>query len=225
MSASRNLGIRHARADYIALLDADDFWLPTMLETQSHWMNLHPELGMVGSPLRYWHSWTGRVEDENRDYTSEFEVEPDSVIEPPTLLTRFYPLGKSTPIGPSSLLVRRAALEEVGGFEERFEGVKQLYEDQAFLIKMYLRWPVLILSESLILYRVHPDSCCARVLGAGHYDTVRSFFLNWMRRYLKRMGVEDDEVWRALREARRPYRFRHVLSPLRRMGFLKDPSR
>ncbi|MDT8415050.1 MAG: glycosyltransferase [Flavobacteriaceae bacterium] len=34
VSAARNLGIRKAKATYIALLDADDFWYPNYLETQ-----------------------------------------------------------------------------------------------------------------------------------------------------------------------------------------------
>src|SRR5439155_25821453 len=34
MSASRNLGLYHAKGDYIALLDSDDVWLSHKLEQQ-----------------------------------------------------------------------------------------------------------------------------------------------------------------------------------------------
>jgi GT2 family glycosyltransferase len=53
-------------------------------------------------------------------------------------------------------LVRRTAFDAVGGFEERFRG---LYEDQAFLAKMFLRHPMYISSRTTYRYRQHDKSC------------------------------------------------------------------
>ena len=46
-SAARNLGIRRARAPYVALLDSDDTWLPEHLALQMAHFSANPELGLV----------------------------------------------------------------------------------------------------------------------------------------------------------------------------------
>jgi glycosyltransferase involved in cell wall biosynthesis len=55
MSASRNLGITHAKGEYIALLDSDDVWLPHKLQQQVAILNSHPEAIMVYELSEYWH--------------------------------------------------------------------------------------------------------------------------------------------------------------------------
>jgi glycosyltransferase involved in cell wall biosynthesis len=56
ISASRNLGIRNAKGAYIALLDADDVWLPYKLERQVAILDSQPEASMVYGSTQYWYS-------------------------------------------------------------------------------------------------------------------------------------------------------------------------
>ena len=68
MSASRNLGFRHSKGDFVALLDADDVWLPPKLEQQVTILEELPEAAMVYSSTYVWYSWTGNPEDAQRDW-------------------------------------------------------------------------------------------------------------------------------------------------------------
>ncbi|MGV7223528.1 MAG: glycosyltransferase family 2 protein, partial [Nitrospinales bacterium] len=54
-SSSRNLGMHHARGEYIAYLDGDDVWLPHKLARQVMILESNPNAAMVYGPLRMWH--------------------------------------------------------------------------------------------------------------------------------------------------------------------------
>lgn len=49
VSDARNRGIRAARAEMVAFLDADDLWLPRFLETILRLRRMYPEAGLYGT--------------------------------------------------------------------------------------------------------------------------------------------------------------------------------
>lgn len=194
MSMSRNLGIGQAKANLIAFLDADDVWLPHKLERQVAILASQPQAAMIYGETEYWFSWTGSHEDHARDYVQRHGIEARRLYEPPILLP-LYLRGKAAIPTPSSIMVRRDALEEVGGFEASFGG---MYEDQAFYAKLCLVKPVFVSDEYLDRYRQHPDSISYIITQQGALYKARLIFLNWLAAYLSENRVMDSEVWQAL---------------------------
>jgi glycosyltransferase involved in cell wall biosynthesis len=210
MSASRNVGVKAARGDLIAFMDADDVWRPYKLSEQLAIIDAHPEVAMVCGAARYWKSWAGGEDRIVRSGHVQNVVVPD-----PEAALKVYPLGTAPAPCPSDLLVRRTLVLGLGGFEEHFTGVRQLYEDQAFLIKVYLAAPVYFSDRHWLDYRVHPESCVASVSAGGHYDRVRSYFLTWLDGYVAELPP-GHPIFKALRRAQRRYRhpFTHRLLSL-----------
>jgi len=207
MSAARNLGFQHAGGIYLALLDADDVWLPEKLERQVAILETHPEVALLfGAPL-YWFGWTGEAEDAARDYAIDLKLPADRIYQPPSLLIPFLERAAPTPC-PSDVLVRREAAVSVGGFEAHFTGVHMVYEDQGFFSKLLLRYPAYASSETWDRYRQHPESCYAVSKTSGGREIARRYFLTWFAGHLREQGLEDGPVGRTVRAELRPFTLR-----------------
>jgi len=199
MSASRNAGVRQARGTLVAFLDADDIWLPDKLEVQVAILEAHPTAAMVAGQTRLWYSWTGSGDDAAKDAMRRVTEAADVLCLPPELLRRYLTDRALTP-ATCGVLIRREAVERVGGFEERFTG---LYEDQAFFLKTYLTLPIYLTSTCADWYRQHPHSHSAEALRTGRYSTHQpsaalvGLFL-WLTRHFVAHRVADPVLWRGL---------------------------
>jgi glycosyltransferase involved in cell wall biosynthesis len=195
MSASRNVGIKHAKGEYIAFLDADDVWLPNKLAEQVTILISQPKTGMVYGQTLYWWSWTGKPEDRIRDYVQPHTIESDILYSPPNLLSLFL-RGKAAVPCTCSILVRRDVFQRTGGFEESFH---DMYEDQAFYAKVCLSEFIFLSNKCLEKYRQHPDAMSTVSSKKGQDYSARRFFLNWLAEHLSEKMITNAEIWQAIK--------------------------
>ncbi len=209
LSEARNLGFKHARARYMAFLDADDVWVENKLAEQVAILEAIPEVAMVFGDTRLWRSWTSGGVHAEHDVIYGPCQEKNRIYYPASLVTALYPLGKGKPPSMSGLMVRSNVVEAIGRFENRFS----MYEDQAFLVKIYLSFPVYAADACWDYYRQHPHSIVAKAHSRGQYWAVRGQFLSWLGGFLQKSDVADPAVMRAFAKAN--WYFQHpILGPL-----------
>lgn len=126
-AAARNLGIAAASGTWIALLDADDRWLPRKLERQL--LLTAPDVALVHTAL---------VDDE------------ESAPLPETLA--FDDLWKANRIANSSVLIRRDAVVALGGFDENIK-LKSVEDYHLWLRLAATGARIVLCREPLTFYR------------------------------------------------------------------------
>lgn len=204
VTRTRNHGAENSRGEYLSFLDSDDVWSPEKLQTYVSLMETNPAAGCVYGPSEYWYDWDPQTAIQQN------AIEPlapgELLYSPPILLSLTHPFGRYGAPCPSSLLVRRRVFESIGGFVEAFTPrTYQLYEDTAFLTKLYFESPVYVTSACSDRYRCHAQSIWHATKGSLREEDERRFYFQWLRAYLSEHPVADADTLKSIRRRAWPY--------------------
>lgn len=168
VSETRALGIRHARGEYIAFLDADDVFEPEKIGLQVDAMNRHPSAVLCHSATSvlyedekdadvFW--WTFSIEEEESEYRLE---ECDYFLD-------------GNEICNSSVLARADAVRKA------FIASRQLFQFEDWLnwIILSTHGTFVFLPRQTVRYRYHSNSATAAILKNDlrrHYSYLEMLF-------------------------------------------------
>jgi glycosyltransferase involved in cell wall biosynthesis len=142
LPAARNAGIRAARGEFIALLDADDVWLPQRLERSVPIMDADRGAGLV-------HARVVRI-DARGSITGQLKVEPKYLS---GRIARHIYTRRAHIVCPT-VMFRKSCLETAGWFDEAMQAT----EDRDLWFRIALRYKVAYINEVLAYYRLSPSS-------------------------------------------------------------------
>jgi hypothetical protein len=134
--AALNLGIRVSSGYYIARMDADDVARPHRLSRQLEELSRNPEVAVLGS---------------NYEVIDRFGRVLRVVRMPTTSAAIRVALRSSNCIGHPTVLMRRDAVIDAGGYRQPF----QHCEDYDLWLRLEEKYQLRNLDESLLLYREH----------------------------------------------------------------------
>jgi glycosyltransferase involved in cell wall biosynthesis len=182
-ASARNHGIDHTRGEFIAFLDADDFWDPRKLQRQLDLMSEYPEVGLCATTFFAecpWSSAGSVVEHIPQRYLGR-------VLRP----TGVEVFRIATRVWTSTVLLRRSVLGS-----QRFDPGLRTAEDIDLWFKMLLRAPVYFLDEPLATQVLTPGSL-SRSDVPGDFRNM----LQVVRRYSDLLGpaglrAEEADVFR-----------------------------
>lgn len=147
-SAARNLAARQAEGEYLAFLDQDDQWHREHLERLAAACDEDPAVG--------WAYCDFDEMDFDGNLVTRAFLRAQGVKHPKRSI--FECVASDLMVLPSASVVRRAAFEQAGGFDEALSG----YEDDDLFVRFFrLGWEHVFVDRTLLRFRIHSNGSSA----------------------------------------------------------------
>ncbi len=157
-ATARNVGLREARGEYIAFLDADDVWLPGKLKAQLDYFEGHPDIAMLGTGFAPWVADAdGRFGDPAALAAGNAAIDP-AAVDPDASGWGYHKMLLDNYVWTTTVMMRRALVERIGLFDETL----RLGQDYDFFLRASRETEIHVLKRVFAVYRQHPGSAIAR---------------------------------------------------------------
>ncbi len=178
--ASRNLGIREATNEWIAFLDADDFYLDNRFETFFETIHSHPDADAVCEAVGV-HFET---DEDEKAWTRPRINTLERAFSPAELFRNQAPVGNRGFCCTPGWTVRKSALERVGMFPPHL----RIHQDTALYVKLAAATTVYTgqLNAPVAMRRVHDANRITAVLNGPLNRRIHARAAFW--HYLCRWG-------------------------------------
>lgn len=142
LPAARNTAIRNSSAELLALLDADDIWLPERLAESVKCFEGRPQVGLA--------------------YGFNSRIDADGVVIDTFTRRSKYAEGKIAryiymrlvQLPCPTITFRRSAVDEVGMFDETLRAT----EDRDLWVRIAMKYEVALVPKLIALYRTSPNA-------------------------------------------------------------------